>query len=237
MLHPKRFGDHAGVCGHGWPAIAPSLLQKTLRDVTGRTVNAISVDGDTSTNDTLWFLPTAKRRRLRSKRERRPIAHSLAALEEVCRSLGCKSWPTAKAPTRDRNRSARRQDGSSCETHRGNYCDFSAGENRFRGRRPKLGAHLCGRRALGSEVDTALVDIKMAGIPVLRRGSLWISMSGPPATNFSRSTSVGCGSARGQSQGPLLDLRLHGGVRADQRLGIAPKKRRYPLSPTILYGY
>src|SRR6267378_4302108 len=54
MIHPNMATMLAFVATDA--AIAPSLLQKTLRDVTGRTFNAISVDGDTSTNDTLLVL-------------------------------------------------------------------------------------------------------------------------------------------------------------------------------------
>jgi len=52
----------AGVCRDG-RGDCPSLLQKTLHDVTGRTFNAISVDGDTSTNDTLLVLANGESRR------------------------------------------------------------------------------------------------------------------------------------------------------------------------------
>src|SRR5712692_699854 len=54
MIHPNMATMLAFVATDA--AIAPSLLQKTLRDVTSRTFNAISVDGDTSTNDTLLVL-------------------------------------------------------------------------------------------------------------------------------------------------------------------------------------
>ena len=37
-------------------AVAPALLQRALRDIASRTFNAITVDGDTSTNDTLLAL-------------------------------------------------------------------------------------------------------------------------------------------------------------------------------------
>src|SRR5205807_1207714 len=54
MIHPNMATMLAFVATDA--AIAPSLLQKTLLDVTGHTFNAISVDGDTSTNDTLLVL-------------------------------------------------------------------------------------------------------------------------------------------------------------------------------------
>src|SRR5206468_5929846 len=51
MIHPNMATMLAFIATDA--AVAPSLLQRTLREVTGRTFNAISVDGDTSTNDTL----------------------------------------------------------------------------------------------------------------------------------------------------------------------------------------
>ena len=51
MIHPNMATTLAFVVTDA--AISPSLLQKTLREVTSRTFNSISVDGDTSTNDTL----------------------------------------------------------------------------------------------------------------------------------------------------------------------------------------
>ena len=54
MIHPNMATTLAFVATDA--NISPSLLQKTLRDVTTRTFNAISIDGDTSTNDTLLVL-------------------------------------------------------------------------------------------------------------------------------------------------------------------------------------
>src|SRR5207247_1596580 len=58
MIHPNMATMLAFIATDA--AVAPSLLQRTLREVTGRTFNAISVDGDTSTNDTLLVLANGK---------------------------------------------------------------------------------------------------------------------------------------------------------------------------------
>src|ERR1700751_2450927 len=57
MIHPNLATTLAFVVTDA--AISPSLLQETLREVTVRTFNSISVDGDTSTNDTLLVLAHA----------------------------------------------------------------------------------------------------------------------------------------------------------------------------------
>src|ERR1700745_1514283 len=54
MIHPNMATTLAFVVTDA--AISPALLQKTLREVTQRTFNSISIDGDTSTNDTLLVL-------------------------------------------------------------------------------------------------------------------------------------------------------------------------------------
>src|SRR5947207_12149114 len=85
MIHPNMATTLAFVVTDA--AISPALLQKTLNEVTRRTFNSISVDGDTSTNDTLLVLANGE--------AGAPIIHNgskahrqfAAALEEVCGSL------------------------------------------------------------------------------------------------------------------------------------------------------
>src|SRR5438477_2902717 len=85
MIHPNMATMLAFVATDA--AIAPSLLQKTLLDVTGHTFNAISVDGDTSTNDTLLVLANGEAGAPRIKADTSAHRAFTAALEEVCRSL------------------------------------------------------------------------------------------------------------------------------------------------------
>src|SRR5260370_1376730 len=85
MIHPNMATMLAFVATDA--AIAPSLLQKTLRDVTGRTFNAISVDGDTSTNDTLLVLANGEAGAPSIKANTSAHCAFTTALEEVCRSL------------------------------------------------------------------------------------------------------------------------------------------------------
>src|SRR5438034_9203709 len=54
MIHPNMATTLAVVVTDA--AISPAMLQKTLNEVTRRTFNSISEDGDTSTNDTLLVL-------------------------------------------------------------------------------------------------------------------------------------------------------------------------------------
>jgi len=66
-------------------AASPAELRSALRSVSGQTFNCISVDGDTSTNDTVLLLASgAGGGRLRDAEVRKKFA---AALLEVCQSL------------------------------------------------------------------------------------------------------------------------------------------------------
>lgn len=100
MIHPQMATMLAFVVTDA--AIAPALLRRALREVTNRTFNCITVDGDTSTNDTLAVLANGAAgvrvgadlsRPSWRKRGRRPRAvptdygRFVAALDSVCRKL------------------------------------------------------------------------------------------------------------------------------------------------------
>src|SRR6266853_661294 len=82
MIHPNMATTLAFVTTDA--AIAPSLLQKTLRDVVSRTFNSISVDGDTSTNDTLLVLANGAAGAQSISSGSKAHRQFSAALEEVC---------------------------------------------------------------------------------------------------------------------------------------------------------
>ena len=85
MIHPNMATTLAFVATDA--AIAPSLLQKTLREVTARTFNSISIDGDTSTNDTLLVLANGEAGAPSIKAGSTAHRAFTAALEDVCHSL------------------------------------------------------------------------------------------------------------------------------------------------------
>ncbi len=92
MIHPNMATTLAFVATDA--NIAPGLLQKMLRDVTTRTFNSITIDGDTSTNDTLHWC--TRRRYARPERlhpgdanghEGAPRIPQVPRLEDICHSL------------------------------------------------------------------------------------------------------------------------------------------------------
>ncbi|HXO04173.1 MAG TPA: bifunctional glutamate N-acetyltransferase/amino-acid acetyltransferase ArgJ [Candidatus Sulfotelmatobacter sp.] len=68
-------------------AVSPALLSKALRTVVERTFNAITVDGDTSTNDTVTLLANGRSGARKIASENGDYRKFCAALENVCRSL------------------------------------------------------------------------------------------------------------------------------------------------------
>ena len=68
-------------------AISPALLSKGLRTAVSRTFNAITVDGDTSTNDTVTLLANSESGTRKISSEDGDYRRFCAALEVVCKSL------------------------------------------------------------------------------------------------------------------------------------------------------
>jgi glutamate N-acetyltransferase/amino-acid N-acetyltransferase len=68
-------------------AIASGLLSQALRRAVGPTFNSITVDGDTSTNDTVAILANGQSGARKIEREGAEFEKFFKALEKVCRSL------------------------------------------------------------------------------------------------------------------------------------------------------
>jgi glutamate N-acetyltransferase/amino-acid N-acetyltransferase len=169
MIHPNMATTLAFVATDA--AIAPSLLQRTLRDVISRTFNAISVDGDTSTNDTLLVLangaagaPTIKS----GSAAHRAFARTL---EEVCSSLALQIVADGEGAQRvieievrgAKKEADARRIGQTIATSPLVKTAFAGGD-------PNWGRVFAAAGRAGVKFDPGRVDIHMAGIPVLRRG-------------------------------------------------------------------
>src|SRR5229473_3355940 len=169
MIHPNLATTLAFVATDA--AIAPSLLQKTLRDVCSRTFNCISVDGDSSTNDTLLVLANGA---AGAPSIRSGIASHRAfagALEDVCRSLALQIVADGEGAQRVIEIEVR---GAKKENDARRIAETIATsplvKTAFAGGDPNWGRVFAAAGRSGVRFDPALVDIKMAGIAVLRRG-------------------------------------------------------------------
>jgi glutamate N-acetyltransferase/amino-acid N-acetyltransferase len=169
MIHPNMATMLAFVITDA--AIAPALLQKTLRAVTSRTFNAISIDGDTSTNDTLLILANGAAGASSIKpgsTAHRVFTH---ALEDVCRSLALQIVADGEGAQRVIEIEVR---GAKTEVAARRIAETIATsplvKTAFAGGDPNWGRIFAAAGRSGVVFDPARVDIKMAGVPVLRRG-------------------------------------------------------------------
>jgi glutamate N-acetyltransferase/amino-acid N-acetyltransferase len=169
MIHPNMATMLAFLATDA--AIAPALLQKTLRDVTQRTFNAISVDGDTSTNDSLIILANGAAGTPRIQPGTSAHRGFTAALEDVCRSLALQIVADGEGAQRVIEIEVR---GAKTETAARRIAETIATsplvKTAFAGGDPNWGRIFAAAGRSGVSFDPALVDIKMAGIPVLHRG-------------------------------------------------------------------
>ena len=169
MIHPNMATTLAFVATDA--SISPSLLQKTLRDVTTRTFNSISIDGDTSTNDTLLVLANGAAGAPPIKAGSAAHRAFSKALEEVCNSLALQIVADGEGAQRvieiavrgAKTESAARRIAQTIATSPLVKTAFAGGD-------PNWGRIFAAAGRAGVKFDPARVDIHMAGIPVLRRG-------------------------------------------------------------------
>lgn len=169
MIHPNMATTLAFVATDA--NIAPALLQKTLREVTGRTFNAISIDGDTSTNDTLLVLANGAAGAPPIKAGSSAHRFFTRALEEVCHSLALQIVADGEGAQRvmeidvrgAKTEAAARQIAQTIATSPLVKTAFAGGD-------PNWGRIFAAAGRAGVKFDPARVNIHMAGIPVLRHG-------------------------------------------------------------------
>jgi glutamate N-acetyltransferase/amino-acid N-acetyltransferase len=169
MIHPNMATTLAFVTTDA--AIAPAVLQKTLRDVTARTFNAISIDGDTSTNDTLLVLANGAAGAPSIKTGTSAHRAFTAALETVCHALALQIVADGEGAQRVIEIEVR---GAKSESAAKRIAETIATsplvKTAFAGGDPNWGRVFAAAGRAGIPFDPARVDITMAGIPVLRRG-------------------------------------------------------------------
>jgi len=170
MIHPNLATTLAFVVTDA--SIPPALLQKTLRDICSRTFNSISVDGDSSTNDTLLVLANSAAGAPAIRAGSSAHRAFAAALEDVCQSLALQIVADGEGAQRVIEIEVR---GAKTEAAARRIAETIATsplvKTAFAGGDPNWGRVFAAAGRSGVQFDPALVDIKMAGIPVLRRGA------------------------------------------------------------------
>ena len=169
MIHPNMATTLAFVTTDA--SIAPALLQKTLREVTARTFNSISIDGDTSTNDTLLVLANGAAGAPAIKAGTAAQRAFSEALEAVCHSLALQIVADGEGAQRVIEIDVR---GAKTEAAARKIAETIATsplvKTAFAGGDPNWGRVFAAAGRSGVPFNPDRVDITMAGIPVLRRG-------------------------------------------------------------------
>jgi glutamate N-acetyltransferase / amino-acid N-acetyltransferase len=152
-------------------AISPVLLSKALRTVVARTFNAITVDGDTSTNDTVTLFANgaSDARKITSKSGH--YRKFYAALERVCRSLALAIVADGEGAQRVIEIEVREaaSDYAADKIAR-TIANSPLVKTAFAGADPNWGRILAAAGRSGISFEPGRVDIHIAGIRVCRRG-------------------------------------------------------------------
>lgn len=169
MVHPNMATTLSYVVTDA--AISPTLLSRALRTAVGPTFNSITVDGDTSTNDTLAVLANGQSGATRITSQNRDYKNFVAALMKVCESL-------ARAVVEDGEGAERvieievrgaPSDRAADQVAR-TVANSSLVKTAFAGADPNWGRILAAAGRSGVKFNPDRVDIWLAGIPVCRRG-------------------------------------------------------------------
>jgi len=152
-------------------AIAPVLLSRALRAAVQHTFNAISVDGDTSTNDTVILLANGQSGARKIVREDSDYKKFCAALESVSKSLALAIVADGEGAHRVIEIEVR---GASSERAAGQIARTIANsplvKTALAGADPNWGRILAAAGRSGAAFDPRRVEIRLAGTCVCRRG-------------------------------------------------------------------
>lgn len=152
-------------------AISPALLSKALRTIVARTFNAITVDGDTSTNDTVTLLANGKSGARRVSSEDGDYRKLCAALENVCRSLALAIVEDGEGAQRVIEIEVRgAASHSAADKIARTIANSPLVKTAFAGADPNWGRILAAAGRSGVSFEPSHVDIHLAGICVCRRG-------------------------------------------------------------------
>jgi glutamate N-acetyltransferase / amino-acid N-acetyltransferase len=153
-------------------AIPPALLSRALKASVGRTFNSITVDGDTSTNDTVAVLANGESgARKITNASSSDFAVFSAALENVCKSLALAIVEDGEGAQRVIEIEVR---GAATDRAADQIARTIANsplvKTAFAGADPNWGRILAAAGRSGAKFNFELVDISVAGIEVCRGG-------------------------------------------------------------------
>ena len=152
-------------------AISPAPLSRALRSAVTGTFNAITVDGDTSTNDTVAILANGESGVRRITSDNADFKTFCAALEKVCRTLALKIVEDGEGAQRVIEIEVRGAPSDRAATQIARtIANSPLVKTALAGADPNWGRILAAAGRAGVPFDFELIDIKLAGILVCRRG-------------------------------------------------------------------
>jgi glutamate N-acetyltransferase/amino-acid N-acetyltransferase len=169
MIHPNMATMLAFLSTDA--AISSALLASALRRAVAPTFNAITIDGDTSTNDTVAILANGRSGARKITREGPAFPEFTAALEKVCRQLALAIVADGEGAQRVieievRGAPSPRAADQIART----VANSPLVKTALAGADPNWGRILAAAGRAGIPFDFERVDIRLAGIPVCRRG-------------------------------------------------------------------
>jgi glutamate N-acetyltransferase/amino-acid N-acetyltransferase len=169
MIHPNMATMLAFLSTDA--AISPALLTRALRRAVTPTFNAITVDGDTSTNDTVAILANGQSGARKIAGEGPAFAQFTAALEKVCRRLALAIVADGEGAQRVieievRGAPSPRAADQVART----IANSPLVKTALAGADPNWGRILAAAGRAGVPFDFERVNIRLAGISVCRRG-------------------------------------------------------------------
>ena len=169
MIHPHMATMLAFIATDA--AISPAMLDRTLRSSVATTFNAITVDGDTSTNDTVTLLANGESGAPAVTRENDDWKKFCAALEGVCKSLALQIVADGEGAQRVIEVEVR-----GAASDRGakqialTIANSPLVKTALAGADPNWGRILAAAGRAGVDFDFERADITLAGLKVCRRG-------------------------------------------------------------------
>jgi glutamate N-acetyltransferase/amino-acid N-acetyltransferase len=168
MIHPKMATMLSYITTDA--AIAPAALQKMLRTAVDASFNRITVDGDTSTNDSVVALASGQSRA--AIRPGTPAAKKfLQGLTDLCQALAqmiVKDGEGATKIARIEARGARNAADAECVAR--SVANSPLVKTALAGSDPNWGRIVCAAGYSGAAIDASKVDVRVNGLYLCRRG-------------------------------------------------------------------
>ncbi len=154
-------------------AVAPAQLRSALRDAAVFSFNAITIDGDMSTNDTVLAMASgAAENRALSGRERTLFAEAMGAVaSSLARQLVYDGEGATKLVTIDVKGARNRADAERIGRQ---IANSPLVKTAFFGSDPNVGRIIAAAGASGAALDPDRLELKVAGVKIASRGMLLV---------------------------------------------------------------